>query len=217
MIFNETKLKGAYIIELDPIRDERGFFARSFCQKEFELHGISMNIAQCNISYNKKKGTLRGMHYQAAPHEEAKIVCCIRGSLYDVIIDLRPDSSTYGKWIAVELSAVDSKQGAVSSKQQAVSNEQQAAGSRQGARNREDSAHRSPLTAHYKMLYVPKGFAHGFLTLEDNTEVFYLMSEFYTPGHGRGVRWNDSAFAIHWPEGITVMSDQDRSFNDFTL
>ena len=121
MIFKETKLKGAFIIELEPIEDNRGFFARSFCQKEFELHGISMNIAQCNISYNKKKGTLRGMHYQAAPHEEAKIVSCIRGSIYDVIIDLRPDSSTYCEWIAVELSAVSREQGAVSSEQELAS------------------------------------------------------------------------------------------------
>jgi dTDP-4-dehydrorhamnose 3,5-epimerase len=176
MIFTETKLKGAYIIELEPIIDQRGFFARSFCQKEFEQHGIRMNIAQCNISYNKEKGTLRGMHYQAAPHEEAKIVSCIRGLIYDVIIDLRKDSSTYREWIAVELSE-----------------------------------------AHYKMLYVPKGFAHGFLTLEDNTEVFYHMSEFYAPGFGQGVRWNDPTFGITWPGEANIISDQDRSYPDFAF
>jgi dTDP-4-dehydrorhamnose 3,5-epimerase len=211
MIFKETKLKGAYIIELEPIEDERGFFARSFCQKEFGLHGINLNIAQCNISFNKKKGTLRGMHYQAAPHEEAKIVSCIGGSIYDVIVDLRPDSSTYCKWIAIELSAASREQEVVNSEQEAVSSE--------------SSAHRSPLTAyslsrssltaHYKMLYIPKGFAHGFLTLEDNTEVFYHMSEFYAPGCGRGVRWNDPAFGIDWPAEVNVISDQDRTYPEF--
>jgi dTDP-4-dehydrorhamnose 3,5-epimerase len=194
MIFKESKLKGAYIVELEPIEDIRGFFARSFCQKEFELHGISMNIAQCNISYNKKKGTLRGMHYQAAPHEEAKLVRCVRGAIYDVIIDMRSDSPTYCKWMALELSA--------------VINEQET-GSRQ------DLAHSSRLATPHRMLYIPKGFAQGFITLRDNTEVFYHMSEFYAPGYGRGVRWNDPIFGIHWPEEITVMSDQDRGFPDF--
>lgn len=174
MIFKETKLKGAFIIELEPIEDNRGFFSRSFCKKEFALHGISMDIAQCNISYNKKRGTLRGMHYQTAPYEEAKLIRCIRGSIYDVIIDLRRDSPTYCQWVAVELSEV-----------------------------------------RHRMLYVPKGFAQGFLTLEDHTEVFYHMSEFYAPGYGRGVRWNDPTFGIHWPEEITIMSDQDKSFSDF--
>jgi dTDP-4-dehydrorhamnose 3,5-epimerase len=201
MIFTQTKLNGAYIIELEPIVDNRGFFARSFCQKEFELHGITMNIAQCNISYNKKKGTLRGMHFQANPFEEAKIVSCIKGSIYDVIIDLRPDSSTYCKWIAIELSAVNREQKAVKSKHEAV--------------NSEGSAYRLPLTAQHKMLYVPKGFAHGFLTLEDDTEIFYHMSEFYVPGQGRGVRWNDPAFGIEWPGEITLISDQDKAYPDF--
>ncbi len=181
MLFKETKLKGAYLIELEPILDERGFFARSFCQKEFKLHGINMDIAQGNVSYNKEKGTLRGMHYQTAPHEEAKLVSCLRGAIYDVIIDLRPDSLTYGKWTGVEL-----------------------------------TAHRSPLAAHYRMLYIPKGFAHGFLTLEDDTEIFYLMSEFYAPGYGRGFRWDDPTFGIHWPDKIVVVSDQDRRYPDFT-
>ena len=201
MLFTETKLKGAFIIELEPIEDNRGFFARSFCKKEFGLHGINMDIAQCNISYNKTKGTLRGMHYQAAPHEEAKIVSCIRGSIYDVIIDLRPDSSTYCEWIAIELSALSCEQGAESSQLSALSSQH--------------LAYRLPLTAHYRMLYVPKGFAHGFLTLENNTEVFYHMSEFYTPGFGRGVRWNDPTFGIDWPEKIKIISDQDLGYPDF--
>jgi dTDP-4-dehydrorhamnose 3,5-epimerase len=109
MIFTETKLKGAYIIELEPIADERGFFARSWCQQEFEAHGLNPNLVQCNISFNKKKGTLRGMHYQVAPHEEAKLVRCTKGAIYDVIIDLRPDSSTFKQWIAVELTAENYK------------------------------------------------------------------------------------------------------------
>ena len=201
MLFTETKLRGAYIIELEPIEDNRGFFARSFCQKEFALRGITMNVVQCNISYNRMKGTLRGMHYQAAPYEEAKIVSCMRGSIYDVIIDLRPNSATYCQWIATELSAVNSELSEVGRKQEVGSEKL--------------SAHRSPLTAHYKMLYIPEGFAHGFLTLEYHTEVFYHMSEFYTPGYGRGIRWNDSTFGIKWPEEVRVISDQDRFYPDF--
>ena len=171
MKFIETPLKGAYIIELEPIEDERGFFARSFCKEEFKRHGIEFEVAQCNISYNKKKGTLRGMHYQAPPHEEGKLVSCIKGAICDVIIDLRPDSPTYCKWFAVELTAKN-----------------------------------------YKMLYVPKGFAHGFQTLEDNTVVFYQMSEFYHPECARGVRWNDPAFGIEWPISNPIMSEKDKSF-----
>lgn len=176
MIFIETKLKGAFIIEPEPLEDERGFFARSFCQKEFKEHGLNPCIVQCNISYNKKKGTLRGMHYQVAPHEEAKLVSCIRGAIYDIIIDLRPNSPTFKQWIAVELTA-DNR----------------------------------------RMLYIPEGFAHGFQTLEDNTEVFYQMFEFYHPEASRGVRWNDSAFRIVWPNDIIVISDKDREYPDFAL
>jgi dTDP-4-dehydrorhamnose 3,5-epimerase len=199
MIFKETVLNGAYIIKLELIEDNRGFFARSFCQKEFALHGININIAQCNISFNAKRGTLRGMHYQVAPYEEAKIVSCSRGSIYDVIIDLRPDSSTYRKWIALELSAVSSEQSAVSGEPSTLGPEL------------------STLSSHHKMFYVPKGFAHGFLTLEDNTEVFYHMSEFYTPGYGRGIRWNDPTFGIKWPKEVKVISDQDLAYPDFVL
>ncbi len=174
MIFTETKLKGAYIIELETLEDERGFFARSFCQREFEKHGLNLRVVQCNVSYNKKKGTLRGMHYQVPPHEEAKLVSCIRGAIYDVIIDLRPDSATYCQWFALELSAEN-----------------------------------------YKMLYVPEGFTHGFQTLEDNTIVFYLMSESYRPESARGVRWDDPVFGIRWPLPNRVMSKKDLSYPDF--
>ena len=174
MKFIETKLKGTYIIELEPMEDERGFFARSFCQKEFEEHGLNLRIVQCNISFNKKKGTLRGMHYQIAPYEEAKLVSCIRGAIYDVIIDMRPDSPTYCQWFAVELTEEN-----------------------------------------YKMLYIPKGFAHGFQTLEDNTVVFYQMSEFYHAECARGVRWDDPAFGIEWPVKKLVISPRDQSYKSF--
>jgi len=189
MLFKETKLKGAYIIELEPVEDERGFFARSFCQNEFERAGLNFHIVQCNISYNKKRGTLRGMHYQTAPHQEAKIVSCTKGSVFDVIIDLRPDSPTYCQWFAIELTAHSSL----------------------------ETAHRSPLTANYKMLYIPEGFAHGFQTLEDETAVFYQMSEFYQPESARGVRFNDQAFNIKWPVLEIIISERDRSFQDFKV
>lgn len=172
MIFKETTLKGAYEIELEQLPDERGFFARSFCKKECEEHGLNPHIVQCNISYNKKKGTLRGMHYQIAPHEEVKIVSCIRGAIYDVIIDLRPDSDTYCQWFAVNLTAEN-----------------------------------------YKMLYIPEGFAHGFQTLEDNTVVFYQMSEFYHPECARGVRWDDATFRIRWPKRPTLISERDKKYS----
>lgn len=171
MKFTETKLKGAYLIELEPIDDERGFFARSFCQKEFEEQDINFQIAQCNISYNIKRGTLRGMHYQAAPYEEAKLVSCPHGSIYDVIIDLRPGSLTYCEWTAFEL---DGK--------------------------------------NYRMIYVPKGFAHGFQTLKDNTVVLYQMSEFYYSECARGVRWDDPLFRIKWPYPPTAISGKDQSY-----
>ncbi|NQU02537.1 MAG: dTDP-4-dehydrorhamnose 3,5-epimerase [Syntrophaceae bacterium] len=175
MIFKETKLKGAYIIEFEPLEDERGFFARSFCQKEFAEHGLNLRVAQCNISHNKKKDTLRGMHYQVAPYEEAKLVSCIRGAMYDVIVDLRADSTSYCQWFAVELTSEN-----------------------------------------YKMLYIPMGFAHGFQTLEDDTVVFYQMSEFYHPECVRGVRWDDLAFGIEWPEvSKRIISDKDQSYKNF--
>lgn len=168
MIFTETKLQGAYLIDIEALADERGFFARSWCQKEFESHGLNPDFVQCNISFNKKKGTLRGLHYQEDPHQEAKLVRCTAGSLFDVIVDLRPDSKTYRQWVAVELSA-----------------------------------------SNHRMLYVPKGFAHGFQTLEDNTEVFYQMSEFYRSECARGIRWDDPSIAIGWPLPITSVSGKD--------
>lgn len=174
MIFQETKLKGAYIIDIKPFEDERGFFARAWCQREFEEHGLATQVVQVNLSHNKQKGTLRGMHYQLDPHAEAKMVRCIRGSIYDVIIDLRPDSPTYREWVGVELSA-----------------------------------------SNHTMLYVPENFAHGFQTLEDDVEVLYQVSEFYTPGAERGIRYDDRAFNIEWPLDVTVISAKDSSWADF--
>src|SRR3989344_8804848 len=172
--FAPTELAGVYIIDVEPILDERGFFARSWCRREFEKRGLNPDIAQCNISFNKKCGTLRGMHYQTKPHEETKVVRCTSGAIYDVIVDLRPESSMFRKWIAVELSA----------------------------ENR-------------RMLYVPPGFAHGFQSLVDDTEVFYQISTFYHPESARGARWNDPAFGIEWPVMERVISDKDRQYPDF--
>jgi dTDP-4-dehydrorhamnose 3,5-epimerase len=174
MLFKETALKGAYVINLETKEDGRGFFARSFCQQEFKKIGIDFNIVQSNISYNKTKGTLRGMHYQAVPHEEAKIVACVKGAIYDVIIDLRVGSSTYCKRFAIELS-----------------------------------------DKNYISLYIPKGFAHGFQTLEDDAVVFYQMSEFYYPESARGVRWNDGSFDVDWPISSRLLSDKDASYPDY--
>ena len=173
MIFIETKLKGAFIIEPERLEDERGFFARTWCQREFEAYGLDPRLVQCNISFNKKKGTLRGMHYQVAPHQEAKLVRCTMGAIYDVIIDLRPDSPTFKEWVVVELTA----------------------------ENR-------------RILYIPEGFAHGFQTLVDDTEVFYQMSEFYHPECARGARWNDPAFAIVWPPAERIISAKDQAYPD---
>ncbi len=174
MIFKETALRGAYIIEPEAICDERGFFARTFCRDEFEAHGLNSAVAQCNISGNLRRGTLRGMHYQSEPHAEAKLVQCVRGALYDVIIDLRPGSDTYCRWVGVELSGLNRR-----------------------------------------LLYVPEGFAHGFQTLEDDTAVYYQISEFYAPQSARGVRWNDPAFGIDWPLSDPVISDKDRQLPDY--
>jgi len=175
VIFTETKLKGAFIIEPERLEDERGFFSRTFCVEEFEAHGLNPRLVQCNISFNKRKGALRGMHFQAAPHEEAKLVRCTMGAIYDVIIDLRPDSPTFKQWVAVELTA-DNR----------------------------------------KMLYVPEGFAHGFQTLEGNTEVFYQMSEFYHPESARGVCWDDPAFGVVWPAAEKrIISAKDQQYRTF--
>ena len=173
MIFHDTKLRGAFEIHLDLKPDERGFFARSWCQREFESKGLNSRLVQCSVSFNSRKGTLRGIHYQS-PCAEAKVVRCIRGAIYDVVVDLRRDSQTHGNWIAVVLTAEK--------------------------RN---------------MVYVPEGCGHGFLTLSDDTEVFYQMSEFYSPESARGVRWNDPAFQISWPAEIKVISERDRTYPDF--
>lgn len=172
MKFLETTIEGAYIVEPELIQDARGFFARAWCAREFEAQGLTTRVVQANISYNRRKGTLRGMHYQVAPSQEAKLVRCSRGALYDVILDLRPDSASYKKWLSVELSADN-----------------------------------------HKMIYIPEGVAHGFLTLRDDTEVFYQHSEFYAPGAARGVRWDDPQFSIQWPiSEAPIISAQDRSW-----
>ena len=174
MTFRGTVLKGAFTIDLDRVEDERGFFARSWCVKEFEANGLDTRLVQCNVSFNKVRGTLRGMHYQVAPAAEVKVVRCTRGAVHDVIADLRPDSPTYKQAFSVLLSA----------------------------ENR-------------RMLYIPKGFAHGFLTLTDDAEVFYQMSEYYAPECARGFRWDDATFAISWPDQVRIISSKDRNYSDF--
>lgn len=176
LIFAETNLKGAYVIEAEPRNDNRGFFARTWCQKEFQEHGLDPRLVQCNISFNHKKATWRGMHYQVAPYQEAKLVRCTMGAICDVIVDLRPDSPTFKSHVTAMLSA----------------------------ENR-------------KMLYIPENFAHGFITLQDNTEVFYQMSEFYTAESARGFRWNDPYFGIRLPLEVAVISERDRDYPDFRV
>lgn len=176
MIFSETLLKGAFTIGIEPVRDDRGFFARTWCQKEFEEHGLDVRWVQSSTSVNRSRGTLRGMHYQVSPHEEIKLVRCTRGSVYDVIVDLRPESPTFRHSYGTVLSSENCRS-----------------------------------------LYIPKEFAHGFLTLEDHSEVIYYMSEFYSASSARGFRWNDPAFDIRWPEAALVMSEKDRTWPDFGL
>jgi dTDP-4-dehydrorhamnose 3,5-epimerase len=176
MIFTETKLKGAYIIKLDIHPDERGFFARSFCCREFADHNLAFCVLQCNVSYNKKAGTLRGMHYQVPPYEEIKLVRCTAGTVYDVIVDIRPDSRTYKQWLGVKLTA----------------------------RSR-------------RMVYVPAGFAHGYLSLTDNAMVTYSVSEFYHPECQRSIRWDDPALRIDWSKiilGPYIISEKDKNANN---
>jgi dTDP-4-dehydrorhamnose 3,5-epimerase len=174
MIFHTSKLQGVFEIDLELKADERGFFARAWCQKEFESNKLNSKLVQCNVSFNARRGTLRGIHYQAAPHAESKLVRCTRGAIYDVVVDLCPASPTYRDWVAVVLTAEK--------------------------RN---------------MVYVPEGCGHGFMTLEDQTEIFYQMSEFYDADSARGVRWNDQAFQIAWPEKVQVISERDRSYPNF--
>jgi len=175
MKFLPTALPPLTIIEPEPITDERGLFARTWCREEFRAHGLDSDLAQCSVSANRRRGTLRGLHYQVAPRAEAKLVRCTAGAIIDVALDLRPESPTRGRWLAVALSARDRR-----------------------------------------MLYIPKGFAHGFQTLEDDTEVFYQISESYDPACARGVRWDDPAFAIRWPEAPgRILSARDASYPDF--
>ncbi len=174
MIFHPTKLEGAFIIELKPFKDHRGLFARTFCAREFEEHGLKTNMVQTNLSISFPRHTLRGMHYQVEGAEEAKLVRCIKGKILDVIIDLRKGSDTFGQHIVVELT-----------------------------------------DANHKMIYVPEGFAHGILTLEEDCHLSYQVSNFYTPGKERGIRWNDPFFGIEWPTSNPVLSDKDRDLPDF--
>lgn len=174
MIVHATKLPGVFEIQPEPIYDERGFFARTWCSEEFKRHGLSSKLVQCSVSYNAKKGTLRGMHLQDAPYAEVKLVRCARGAVYDVVVDLRISSPTFRDWVAMTLTA-----------------------------------------AKRNMAYVPEGCAHGFLTLEDDTEVFYQMSEYYHPEASKGVRWDDPAFGIAWPGEVLVISERDRTLPDF--
>ena len=172
MIFHQTPLHDAFVIDLEPKQDERGFFARVWCEEELASNGLSSQLSQVSISYNPRRGTLRGLHYRVSPHEETKLVRCVRGAMYDVIVDLRPGSASYLQWFAVTLTS----------------------GNR-------------------KSLYVPEGFAHGFQTLEDDTEVLYLISKPHTPVAERGVRWDDRAFGIVWPPVESrIISDKDRNW-----
>ncbi|MBO7747245.1 dTDP-4-dehydrorhamnose 3,5-epimerase [Paenibacillus sp. MWE-103] len=171
MRFAETPLPGAYLIEPEPVADGRGFFVRTYCEKEFAAHGIAAPPVQCNVSYNHKRGTVRGMHFQRKPFEEKKLVRCTQGAIYDVIVDIRPDSPAFGRWFGVELTG-----------------------------------------ANQRMLYIPEGFAHGFQTLEDETAVFYQMSEFFAPEASEGVRWDDPAIGIQWPLPCAIISEKDAAY-----
>jgi len=176
MRFHQTMIPGVFEIQIEPATDERGFLARTWCREEFAAHGLKPDLAQCSISFSPRKGTLRGLHYQAEPHAEAKLIRCTSGAVYDVALDLRPRSVTFKKWFAVVLSAEK--------------------------RN---------------MLYIPEGCAHGFLTLENDCEMLYLISELYHADSARGIRWNDPAFGIEWPDRVEMISDRDRNFAVFTF
>lgn len=174
MIFVETNLSGAFVVEPELFEDERGFFAVTWHADEFARRGLDARLAQCAVSYNRRKGTLRGMHYQRAPHAHAKLVHCTRGAVYDVIVDMRPESPTFTRWSAAELTA-----------------------------------------ANRRALYVPAGFAHGFQSLEDDTELMYHITESYRPEAEAGVRWDDPSFRISWPLEVTVIAPRDRGYPDF--
>jgi dTDP-4-dehydrorhamnose 3,5-epimerase len=173
--FTPAPLAGAWLIDLEPIADERGSFARTWCEREMEAHGLVTRVVQCSVSRNTRKSTLRGMHFQAAPHEETKVVRCTRGAIFDVILDLRPGSATFKRWFGAELSA-----------------------------------------ANGRALYVPAGMAHGFQSLVDDTEVAYQISEFHHPESARGVRWDDPAFSIEWPQAASrAIHPKDLAYPDF--
>jgi dTDP-4-dehydrorhamnose 3,5-epimerase len=174
MIVRDTDIDGLKIIDIEPIRDKRGFFARSFCKDEFLKNNLQHEIVQCNISHNIHKGTLRGMHYQLPPYEEVKIVRCTQGAIFDVVIDLRIESATYLKWRGFDLRAND-----------------------------------------YRMIYIPKGCAHGFQTLKDNSDVEYMVTEVYHPDYYQGVQWNDNVFGIQWPIVPPIISDKDQNYPDY--
>jgi dTDP-4-dehydrorhamnose 3,5-epimerase len=175
MKFVKTNLKDAWLIQTDRRTDERGYFMRAWCQKEFRENGIGVTFVQANTAFSALQGTLRGFHYQVAPYEEAKLVRCTAGEIYDVIIDLRPDSPTYKKWQSFHLS---DKNGT--------------------------------------SVFIPEGFAHSYMTLRDNTEVYYMVSQYYAPEAERGVRWNDPSFKIDWPlDPPNVISDKDRNFGNY--
>jgi dTDP-4-dehydrorhamnose 3,5-epimerase len=171
MIFHETHLPGVFIIEPEIITDDRGFFACSWAASEFEQHGLNPALKQCNVSFNGRRGTVRGMHFQRQPHEEAKLTRCTRGAIYDVAIDMRPESPTRHQWLGAELTSDN-----------------------------------------HRMLYIPEGFAHGYQTLTDDTELFYQISEYYHPESTGGVRWDDPAFGIKWPLPVTVIADRDANY-----
>lgn len=174
MIFKETPVQGAFVIEVARIGDARGYFGRLWCEKEFQDHGLVSQIKQVNVGFSPLSGTLRGLHYQVAPHEEVKIVRCTRGAVYDVVVDLRPDSRTFCNWYGVELNSKNTS-----------------------------------------MLYVPEGCATGYLTLEDDSEIYYMTSAYYAPDAATGVRYDDRAFGIEWPGEIKVLSDNDTSWPSF--
>ena len=176
MLFEPTPIPGVFVVALQRVEDDRGSFARSWCRHEFQSQGLNADLVQCNVSFNRRKGTLRGMHFQNAPHAEAKLVRCTRGAIYDVVVDLRSDSPTFTRWAAFELTPDNGR-----------------------------------------MIYIPEGCAHGFQTLVDATEVFYQMSEFYTPAAASGVRWNDPAFRIAWPIENRILSEKDGGYADFRV
>jgi dTDP-4-dehydrorhamnose 3,5-epimerase len=174
MKFEETAIDGVWLIEPERREDSRGSFARAFCEREFATYGLLTRFPQCNLSANRQRGTLRGMHFQNEPKPEVKLVRCIRGSIYDVVIDLRRESPTYCKWLRFELAADNGR-----------------------------------------ALYIPAGIAHGFQTLEDHTDLYYHMGEFYEPALASGVRWNDPAFRIDWPISSPILSDKDAVYPDY--